>query len=78
MRRETIEQIIALVYVAAMVIPVAKILQRTGFSTWWVLLIFVPIINVIALWFFAFGKWTGARRRAMERAISSETVRPSS
>jgi hypothetical protein len=66
MKPETIERfmfLLLLLYTAAIVIPMAKILQRTGFSTWWILLIFVPIVNVIALWFLAFGKWTGARRR---------------
>ena len=46
-RRDTMEQIAALVYVIAMAIPVAKVLQRTGFSTWWMLLIFFPVINIV-------------------------------
>jgi uncharacterized membrane protein YhaH (DUF805 family) len=68
MKPETIEQIIATVYILSMVIPIAKILQRTGFSTWWMLLMFVPLINIVGLWLFAFGKWTGARRRAHQEA----------
>ena len=63
MTRDTMQQIAALFYVIATVIPVAKVLQRTGFSTWWMLLIFVPVINVVGLWIFAFGKWPIDKRR---------------
>ena len=36
---------------------IVKILRRAGFNGWWVLLIFVPIFNVLGLWYFAFGRW---------------------
>ena len=37
--------------------PVARILKRTGHSGWWALLMFVPLVNFIALWVFAFTRW---------------------
>jgi len=37
--------------------PMVKILHRTGYNGWWVLLVFVPAGNAIALWCFAFGRW---------------------
>ena len=41
--------------------PLIKIVRRTGRSGWWALLIFMPGINLIALWLFAFARWAGAR-----------------
>lgn len=37
--------------------PIVKIIRKAGYSGWWVLLWFVPIVNLIALWVFAFSKW---------------------
>jgi hypothetical protein len=46
--------------------PMTKILRRTGYSGWWVLLLFVPLGNVVGLWCLAFARWpaleTGVRR----------------
>ena len=38
-------------------VPIARILGRTGHSGWWSLLIFVPVVNWIALWVFAYVRW---------------------
>ena len=37
--------------------PCMRILNRAGFTRWWSLLIFVPIVNVIMVWVFAFSEW---------------------
>ena len=34
-----------------------RILNKAGYSRWWVLLIFVPLVNLIMIWVFAFAKW---------------------
>jgi hypothetical protein len=39
------------------VFAIVRIVQRAGYSGWWVLIIFVPIANMLALWYFAFGPW---------------------
>jgi hypothetical protein len=57
MTRDTIERILLLLYAAAIVVPFGQLLRRTGYSRWWILLSFFPIINVVALWIFAYGKW---------------------
>jgi uncharacterized membrane protein YhaH (DUF805 family) len=57
MRRETMEHIVLLFYVVAILIPLGQLLRRTGFSRWWILLSFVPIINVVGLWIIAYAKW---------------------
>ena len=38
-------------------VPVMQILKRTGFSRAWVLVIFVPVVNLIFLWIYAFKRW---------------------
>lgn len=34
-----------------------RILNKAGYSRWWVLVVFVPILNFIMIWVFAFAKW---------------------
>ncbi|MHA6915916.1 hypothetical protein ACQUJO_22700 [Ralstonia pseudosolanacearum] len=46
--------LIALIVVG---IPVRQVLLRTGFSQWWTLLVLLPLVNLIALWIFAFSTW---------------------
>jgi hypothetical protein len=50
-------QILIVLGLAIVLLPFAKILRRTGYSGWWVLLWFVPVVNIIALWLWAFGRW---------------------
>ena len=56
--------IIAAVYAALVMIPVARILDRTGCSWWLAFIAICPLINIFGLWVFAFAKWP------------SETVNP--
>jgi hypothetical protein len=43
--------------VALILYPTGRILRRLGFSPLWSILMFLPLINVIALWFLAFAEW---------------------
>jgi uncharacterized membrane protein len=45
------------VYIILIVIPVAKILGRLGFSQWWAAVAIVPVVNLIFLWVMAFSEW---------------------
>ena len=38
-------------------VPVASILHRAGRSRWWTLIAFIPLLNLIGLWTFAFSRW---------------------
>ncbi len=49
--------IILIAFILVIGIPIVKILRRTGHSRWWVILYFVPIANLVALWVFANAKW---------------------
>lgn len=41
----------------ASVFPIYRIISRTGHSGWWSLLAFVPMLNWIFIWVFAFVRW---------------------
>jgi hypothetical protein len=38
-------------------ILIMQILKRTGFSRVWVLILFVPFVNLVFHWIYAFKRW---------------------
>jgi len=46
-----------LLMIALMGVPVANILHRAGRSRSWTILAFIPLLNLIGLWVFAFTRW---------------------
>lgn len=34
-----------------------KIVKKAGFSGWWALVTFIPFLNIVMFWVFAFIKW---------------------
>jgi hypothetical protein len=48
---------VVLIIFAVYGVPVVKILRRAGYSGWWVIVTLIPIVNIIALWIFAFSSW---------------------
>ncbi len=56
--------------------PVIKILRRTGYSEWWSLLLFVPVVNILALWWFAYARWPGGGGGGAARPTISISPRP--
>jgi hypothetical protein len=46
-----------LLLIIIVAVPVANILHRAGRSRWWTILAFVPLVNLIGLWVFAFTRW---------------------
>jgi uncharacterized membrane protein YhaH (DUF805 family) len=65
----SIWQIIVVVVLLAVSIwlPV-RILHRAGYSGWWVLLNFIPFVNIVMIWVFSFQSWPNARRPAQPPA----------
>ena len=43
--------------IVALLVPIQQIVRRAGYNGWWCVLIIVPLVNVIALWVFAFRRW---------------------
>jgi hypothetical protein len=46
-----------LVVLAIVLIPIAQIIHKAGYSRLWILMWFVPFVNLVFLWIFAFSHW---------------------
>ena len=44
-------------YLVTVFVPAVKLLRRTGHSAVWCLFAFIPVLNVLAFWVFAFKPW---------------------
>jgi hypothetical protein len=53
----------ALLYAGIFIPPIARILRRAGKSQWWAL--FVPVINIVGLWVFAWARWPSEQTRPL-------------
>ena len=49
--------VILVLIVWAFVAVFGRILNRAGYSRWWLLTMLVPVLNLIMLWVFAFANW---------------------
>ncbi|HVY99319.1 MAG TPA: hypothetical protein VHA35_07460 [Dongiaceae bacterium] len=63
--------IVGLVFVLIFLIPYVKIIKKAGYSGWWVLTMFIPLVNLIMIWVFAFARWPVEQRAA---GIGAEKV----
>ncbi len=51
-------QIIIVVFLFGIFVwPAVRVLHRAGRSRWWVVLAFVPVVNIVLIWVFAFADW---------------------
>ncbi len=48
---------ILLAPVLVSIIAAMRIVQRAGYSGWWIVLALVPVVNMVALWCFAVAPW---------------------
>jgi len=39
-----------------------RILHKAGYSRWWVALLFIPLVNIIMIWVFAFADWPNLKK----------------
>jgi uncharacterized membrane protein YhaH (DUF805 family) len=44
-------------FLALLIWIFARISRKAGFSGWWSLLMFVPLVNIVLVWVFAFVNW---------------------
>jgi predicted PurR-regulated permease PerM len=49
--------LVVAIILAVLLVPVARILRRAGFSPWWCILAVIPFLGLIGLWVFAFVPW---------------------
>jgi hypothetical protein len=55
--------LVVALFIWAFIAIFGRILDRAGYSRWWVLTLFVPLLNLIMLWVFAFANWPVSRPR---------------
>ena len=55
--------LLGLVLLAVPLLMIGRVLRRAGFSPWWALLVLVPLVNLVALWVFAYMRWPSIDRR---------------
>jgi uncharacterized membrane protein YhaH (DUF805 family) len=55
--------VILVLIVWAFVAVFGRILNRAGYSRWWLLTMLVPVLNLIMLWVFAFANWPVTKSR---------------
>lgn len=48
-----------------------RIIRRAGFSGWWVLIGFVPVVNIAMIWVFALGRWPREGSRGEDEGLWS-------
>lgn len=61
--------VVALIIVVLPVLPFFWVLKKMGRTPWWGVLLFVPLVNVVMYWVFAFWRWPsvdGYRYSALE------------
>jgi uncharacterized membrane protein YhaH (DUF805 family) len=68
--------IVFLVLVAYSLWCYTRILNRTGRSPWWAVLMLVPILNLALVWLFAFVRWPRIDRLAPPPRPSAEERGP--
>ena len=51
--------VVGLIFSLIWIIPTTKIISKAGYSGWWFLVMFIPVVNLIMLWVFAFARWPG-------------------
>lgn len=54
--------VLIVVLMIVMLYPQVRIIRRAGYSGWWFLTMFVPIVNLVMIWVFAFAKWPALDR----------------
>lgn len=67
---------ILIVYLAVLVLSIVawvKIVTKAGYSGWWVLVTFVPVLNFVMMLVFAFSRWPALAESELGRARSAGT-----
>lgn len=55
--------IILVVFGVFWIIPIWVIIKKAGYSPAWSLFGFIPLLNVLLLWVFAFSNWPSLKQR---------------
>ena len=64
--------LIGIIWIAVIILPFWKIWSKAGFTGWLSLLMIVPLINLVSLYYLAFARWpTHERASAYAGRIDS-------
>ena len=61
--RHLIALVVLVLIIWAFIAVFGRILNRAGYSRWWLVIVVVPLLNLIMLWVFAFANWPVTRPR---------------
>ena len=53
----TLTLILTIFLIAFVIWMYVRILHKAGYSGWWSLLMFIPLVNLISIYVFAFSQW---------------------
>ena len=67
--------LLGLVLAVIFFIAYIQIIRRAGYSGWWVLVMFVPVLNVVMLLIFAYKEWPIQRELRELRGWASQIQR---
>ncbi len=74
---EAIFLIVWLALIVLFIVATVRVLQKAGYSGWWVLLGLIPLVNIVMYLVFAFSDWPVLRRaRAAGNASGSAGLPP--
>jgi hypothetical protein len=60
----TMMPIMGVLLIVLVGVPIARVIHRSGHSRWWAIIAFLPLLNLIGLWVFAFVRWPSTERAA--------------
>ena len=70
------ELLVLLVVLVLFFWPWAKIFSKAGYSAWWCLTVYVPVVNIIVLFWFAFAEWP-VLKRLRDNSVGNQSAPPS-
>jgi nucleoside recognition membrane protein YjiH len=56
------ELLIAFILSGVFLVPACQIARKAGYPAWYGLIMCVPGLNILAMWWFAFSDWPNLRR----------------
>ena len=69
-----VESLIIFLLLIAIVLPFRRIFGKAGYSPWLGMLILVPLINLIALYFLAYSQWPALSPKRARASDSAESL----
>ena len=59
-------------FILATIMAFASLILKAGYSRWWTIAVFVPVVNMVAFFCFAFRPWPIAAKRNVHAAVGHQ------